>query len=129
MTSQPTLPVLIVEDDAPTQKLLRAVLSRSGFQSEVAPNGEVAIQMLFKSDYAAIILDMMMPGSGGQDVIDYIARASRITPVVICSAAGPALLSGFDPSIVHAVIRKPFDVQELTTAVQRVVVAGVRGQP
>ena len=111
--------MLIVEDDEATQKLLSAVLTRSGFRSDTASNGAAAIEMLFKADYAAIVLDMMMPGSGGHEVIEYIARAGRITPVVICSAAGSASFGDFDPAIVRAVIRKPFDVQELSEAVQR----------
>ena len=119
MTSDPTLavPILIVDDDAPTQTLLQAVLRRSGYKSEVAANGREAIERLQSARYGAVILDMMMPEVGGRDVISFLADNMRDIPVIVCSAAGPSALSGFDPAIVRAVIRKPFDVDHLVAAI------------
>ena len=117
-TLDTAVPILIVEDDEPTQKLLQAVLRRYGYASEVASNGQEGIDRLRAGDYSVVVLDIMMPHVGGVAVVDFLAGDSRKVPVIVCSAAGPAVLSGFDPEIVKAVVRKPFDVDEFIAAVR-----------
>lgn len=110
--------ILIVEDDEPTQKLLQTVLRRYGFASEVASNGEEGIARLRAGDYALVVLDIMMPHVSGRAVVDFLSAETRKVPVIVCSAAGPAALAGFDPEIVKAVVRKPFDVDEFIAAIR-----------
>jgi CheY-like chemotaxis protein len=114
------LPVLVVDDDEPTRRLVQAVLRRSGYDTETATNGGEAIALLRKKPYAAIVLDMMMPRIGGRDVIEFLSNSGSTIPVVICSAAGPAALTGLDAAVVKAVIRKPFDVNEFIDSVTSV---------
>ena len=122
MTEQTAgLPILVVDDDQPTLNLLRAVLKRCGYDTDVASNGIEAIALLRRNEYAAIVLDMMMPHVGGNEVIAFLSANSSQVPVVICSAAGTSALTGLDPSIVKAVVRKPFDIDELTAAVQGIM--------
>lgn len=121
MTTETTaFPILIVEDDEPTQKLLRAVLLRCGYASDVASNGRQAIALLQTKQYAAVVLDLMMPEVGGQDVVAFLGGTASPTPVIICSAAGPAALRGFDPNVVRAIVRKPFDIDEIVAVVASV---------
>ena len=121
MTAPSTdLPILIVEDDQATQNLLRAVLRRSGYASEVASNGREAITLLQAKRYLAVILDMMMPEVGGQEVVAFLGRTEDPVPVIICSAAGKAALTGFDPKVVKAIIRKPFDIEQFVAAITSV---------
>lgn len=114
---QNALPILIVDDDEPTQNLLRAVLRRCGYASELASNGRDAIVLLQARRYAAVVLDMMMPVVGGSEVVAFLSTASPPVPVIICSAAGPATLTGFDPAVVKAILRKPFDIDQLMAVV------------
>jgi len=122
MTVEKTaFPVLIVEDDEPTRKLLHAVLTRGGFPTGFAANGGEAIRLLrTNNDYAAIVLDIMMPEVGGREVVEFITAESIPIPVVICSAAGPRVLKGFDPNVVKGIIRKPFDIEEFVALVTSV---------
>jgi CheY-like chemotaxis protein len=120
VTDETTASILVVEDDEPTQKLLQAVLRRCGYSSVVAGNGAEAIELLRINDYAAVVLDIMMPAVGGKDVLDFLAAAGKVVPVIVCSAAGPAALRDFDPRIVRAVVRKPFDVDQFVETVMRV---------
>jgi CheY-like chemotaxis protein len=125
MPSEPTtLPILIVEDDPATQSLLRVVLQRFGYASDVAGNGQDAIRQLQRKPYAAVVLDIMMPVSGGGDVLEFLTSLENPVPVVVCSAAGPAALTGFDTDLVKAVVRKPFEIEHLIA-----VIAGVAGTP
>ena len=122
MTAQPAeLPILIVDDDEPTQNLLRAVLRRCGHAAEVASNGREAIALLQAKQYVAVILDVMMPEVGGRDVVTFLAGTPSPVPVVICSAAGLSALSGFDPRVVQAIVRKPFDIDELAATITSIV--------
>jgi two-component system response regulator ResD len=125
MTLEPTaLPVLIVEDDEPTRRLLDAVLTRSGFSTAFATNGREAMRLLRTTTYAAVVLDIMMPEVGGREVVELITAESIPVPVVICSAAGPRVLTGFDPNIVKGIIRKPFDIEEFVAMVTSVTRSG-----
>jgi CheY-like chemotaxis protein len=121
--------VLIVDDDEPTQKLLQAVMRRVGFDSVVAPNGSVAIELLDADEqsFACIILDLMMPSVDGAAVVDHLAATRRNVPVIVCTAVGPRHTPDFDTTIVRAVVRKPFDVEHLTNAVMQVVKPGDPG--
>ncbi|HET7435314.1 MAG TPA: response regulator [Thermoanaerobaculia bacterium] len=114
------MPVLIVDDDEPTQSLLRAVLRRCGHTSEIARDGREAIEKLQAKQYVAVVLDMMMPEVNGRDVIAFLSEMETPVPVIICSAAGPAALAGFDPRVVKAIVRKPFDVDEFLVTVTSV---------
>jgi DNA-binding response OmpR family regulator len=113
--------ILIVEDDEPTQNLLQAVLRRFDYTTALASNGAEAIDRLRQKEYAAVVLDLMMPAVSGRDVIDFLATLAAPTPVVICSAAGPAAMTGLDPKVVKAVVRKPFDIDELVATVRAAV--------
>jgi DNA-binding response OmpR family regulator len=109
--------ILIVDDDEPTQKLLAVLMERYGFEPEVAPNGAVAIERLKERDYACIILDLMMPDVGGRDVIAFLGKTKRSAKIVVCTAALPAREEDFDTSLVHAIVRKPFDIEQLAATV------------
>jgi CheY-like chemotaxis protein len=116
--SESVAPILIVEDDEPTQMLLQAVLRRFGYPTEIAANGGEAIERLRVTRYSVIVLDIMMPHVGGRAVVDFLAAENRRDAVVVCSAAGTSALAGFDPEIVRAVVRKPFDIDEFVNTVR-----------
>lgn len=114
------LPILIVEDDEPTQNLLQALLRRFGYSTEIAVNGIDAIGLLRQRDYSVVVLDIMMPEVSGREVIDYLAAAANPVPVIICSAAGPSTYADADPAVVKAIVRKPFDIDEIIATIARV---------
>jgi DNA-binding response OmpR family regulator len=107
--------ILVVEDDPGICALLEALLRRRGYEYEIVSNGNDAIRRLRCASYAAVLLDLMLPGVFGFDVLRFLeAERPAMTPrVVIITAASAATLRGFDESKVHAVLRKPFDIQEL----------------
>ena len=109
--------VLIVEDDAATQQLLVALLRREKYDAAVAADGRRAIEMLETQTFHAVILDLMMPDVGGQEVIDFLAKDGRAVPVIVCTAAGPRVTDAIDSPLVKAIVRKPFDIDELINAV------------
>ncbi len=117
MTASQDHPILIVDDDEPTQKLLSALLTRFGHHTEVASNGREAIELIRSRPYSIVILDLMMPTSSGQDVVDYLSSQQTKVPVLVCTASGVARSMVFDSKVVKAVIRKPFDIDQFINVV------------
>ena len=113
-----TRPILVVDDDEPTQKLLEALMKRQGLPTRIVGNGAEAIELLQEdASFACMILDLMMPAAGGREVIDFLAMERRDLPVIVCTAAGARSTEDLDHSIVRAIVRKPFDIDELAAIV------------
>jgi DNA-binding response OmpR family regulator len=121
----PEKKVLIVEDDEAIRALLATLLSRDGFSPEVCGDGNEAVQRLRTNGYDAILLDLMLPGQFGFDVIRFLnAERPSLSPrVIVLTAASQATLRDFDASQVHAVMRKPFDVNALLASVRECAAA------
>jgi DNA-binding response OmpR family regulator len=107
--------VLVVEDDPAICTLLEALMRRRGYNCDVVSDGNDAIRRLRCHPYTAILLDLMLPGAFGFEVIRFLKaeRPSMTSRVVVMTAASSATLRDFDASGVRAVMRKPFDIQEL----------------
>ena len=107
--------VLVVEDDPAICTLLEALMRRCGYECDVLSDGNEAIRILRRVHYSAVLLDLMLPGTFGFDVIRFLAaeRPAMTSRVVVITAASASTLRDFDRSAVRAVIRKPFDIAEL----------------
>lgn len=80
--------ILIVDDHEPARMLLgRIVLQELGARVTLAGTCEEALRLASATIYDAILLDLVMPGIGGQEVLRRIraAGANRATPVVVVS--------------------------------------------
>lgn len=110
-------PILIVDDDQPTQQLLQALMRRNGYSCRLAANGAEALRVLNEEPVSLVILDLMMPQVDGQAVIDFLTSAKSAIPVVVCTAAGARRTDGIRNDVVKAIIRKPFDIDQLTQVV------------
>lgn len=69
-----------------------------------------------RHQFDVLLLDLMMPRMNGHDVISQMT-AMTIRPVVIVISAAPEEQK-LDPLVVHAVVRKPFDVAELAAIIR-----------
>lgn len=113
--------VLVVDDNEATCTLITALL-QSEFAVEVVHDGHEAIAKLQTRPYAAILLDLLMPGTDGYAVLDYLhdhnRELLRNTIVVTASLARRELerVKAYD---VCGVIAKPFEVDTLYTAVRQ----------
>lgn len=80
--------VLFVEDDGAVAQMYRLKLELDGYQVEVAPDGEVALEMVRSSPPDLIFLDIRLPKLDGLDVLEALRAdpATRAVPVVILSS-------------------------------------------
>jgi response regulator RpfG family c-di-GMP phosphodiesterase len=61
----PTERILVIEDDIALRKILRRLFSSEGYEVDVIPNGVYGLEMLRQRAPAAVILDLLRPGSSG----------------------------------------------------------------
>ena len=107
--------ILVADDDRALQVLLNVILSRAGFEVEFASNGQEAFRMAAADSYDAIMLDLIFPDMSGMDVLDRLSREKpdSLRKIVVLTGASSAIVQKLDPSRVHAVLRKPFDIQDV----------------
>jgi DNA-binding response OmpR family regulator len=79
--------ILVVEGDGALRKILRRLLSSEGYEVDVVPDGVGGLEMLRQRAPAAVILDLLSPGSSGCDLCKKIANLIPGLPLVILSAS------------------------------------------
>jgi DNA-binding response OmpR family regulator len=110
--------VLVVEDDEAIALLIHTLLTRNGIAIDAAADGLCAIERLGAKRYSAVVLDLMIPGLSGLDVIDYVKANGITTPIAVVSAVSQRAMPKLDPSVVKAVVAKPFDVDKFVEVVR-----------
>ena len=112
--------VLIVDDDVNINELIDMYLKSGGYNTKKCFNGNDACNIVSTENIALVILDVMLPGKDGIEVLKYIRKSSDI-PVIMLTAKGEvfdkvlALELGADDYMV-----KPFDPKELLARVKAV---------
>jgi len=83
--------VLIVDDDPVQRRILEEAIKRLGYETKTAQGGEQAIQILEGPDRGAValvLLDLVMPGLGGMEVLKRIAPKPGTPPIIVQTAHG-----------------------------------------
>lgn len=115
--------VLVVDDEPAIRALVTKIVERAGFPVDSARDGADAIEKLEHHEYAVVVLDLMMPNIDGFGLIDYLRKRRNERPAVIVISAGdPGAFRQLDGSMVHSIVRKPFDIDvlgDLITAAAR----------
>lgn len=110
--------ILIIEDDVNINNLIREALGKQGYECTQAFSGSEALLVFNTRSYDLVILDLMLPGVTGEEVLGEIRKSKNI-PVIVVSAkdeldAKVDLLSmGADDYLT-----KPFEIKELEARVQ-----------
>jgi DNA-binding response OmpR family regulator len=111
--------VLVVDDDDSTRNMLLAVLRQAGFAADAAVTGEEALSRLDTTNYSAVVLDVVMPGISGIEVMRQLASKGRHSKCVVLMSAGvESLLDDAPPALLHTKLRKPFNIKEVVEAVR-----------
>jgi DNA-binding response OmpR family regulator len=114
--------ILLVEDDRTLRQALAFNLSREGYELVSAADGETALGIARAQALDLILLDVMLPGMSGIEVLRTLRREGRDTPVIILSAKGDeidrvvGLKVGADDYIA-----KPFSRPELLARIEAVL--------
>ena len=109
--------ILIVEDDTSINELLKEALEKENYRCTQAFSGTEARMLLQTNSYSVVLLDLMLPGIPGEEVLKEIRKKGSI-PVIVLTARDTIddkveyLRSGADDYIT-----KPFDIQEVLARV------------
>ena len=83
----PVTAILLIDDDQELTEMLAEYLSGDGFRVEVAHDGDQGLRMAREGGYQAVVLDVMLPGRDGFDVLRVLRREDE-TPVLMLTARG-----------------------------------------
>ncbi|MCB1939439.1 MAG: heavy metal response regulator transcription factor [Rhodocyclaceae bacterium] len=120
--------VLIVEDETKTGDYLRQGLREAGYTADLARNGVDGLHLAMTGDHDLLILDVMLPGLDGWQILDALRRAHKDVPVLFLTARDAVedrvkgLELGADDYLV-----KPFAFSELLARVRTVLRRGRSG--
>jgi DNA-binding response OmpR family regulator len=117
-----TSTILIIEDDSAIRAGVLDALDAAGYRTLHAGDGRRGLELALSSDWDLLLLDLMLPGLGGLDILKEVRRAHPTLPVIILTARGEeqdrvsGLRLGADDYVV-----KPFGVRELLARVEAVL--------
>ena len=113
--------LLVVDDDTELCSLLGEFLSREGFTVDFEHDGRRGLERALKSEYDLLVLDVMMPGMDGFEVLKRLRKQSRV-PVLMLTARGEDVdrIVGLELGA-DDYLAKPFNPRELTARIRAIL--------
>ena len=114
-------PLLIIDDDMKLARLLKDYLTPLGYEVDVVHNGSAGLKKAMEMPYAAVILDVMLPGLNGMEVLRELRRVSNV-PVLMLTALGdePDRIAGLEVGA-DDYVPKTFSTRELLARLRAVL--------
>lgn len=114
-------PILIVEDEPAISRVLAAYIRKAGLEAVISADGVDALAQFDRLRPALVLLDIMLPGMNGLDVLREI-RGRSACPVILLTARGatPDRLAGFEIGA-DDYIAKPFEPEEVVARIRAVL--------
>lgn len=105
--------VFVAEDDEHIGNTLKAFLLDSGYHVELCANGSKAVERLYDKKFHLVILDIMLPGMDGQEILKEFRKVSDTPVMMITALSGDSSqLKAFD-NLADDFVAKPFSMQVL----------------
>jgi len=113
--------ILIVEDEAALAEPLQYLLSREGYETEIAPDGASAIASFDRAPHDLVLLDLMLPGISGVDVCREIRTRSQV-PIIMLTAKDSEvdIVVGLELGA-DDYVTKPYSSRELLARIKAVL--------
>src|SRR6516162_9363 len=111
--------VLLIEDEPGIVDFVRRGLEAEGFAVETALDGIEGERLALSDSFDAVVLDLMLPGRGGLEILGSLRRAKPTLPVIVLTARGEIedRVAGLDAGAVDYLV-KPFSLAELVARVR-----------
>ena len=121
--------ILIIEDELKTEQYLRRGLTEAGFVTDGVRDGRDGLHLALTEIYDLVILDVMLPGIDGWEILQRMRRAERHVPVLILSARDQVVdrVKGLELGADDYLL-KPFDFAELLARVRAILRRGKANQ-
>lgn len=114
-----TARVLLIEDEPGIVDFVRRGLQAEGFAVEAAMDGIEGERLALAGGFDAIVLDLMLPGRGGLEILQAVRQAMPRVPVIVLTARGEIedRVEGLDAGAVDYLV-KPFSMAELVARIR-----------
>jgi DNA-binding response OmpR family regulator len=111
--------ILVIEDELKLAEFIAKGLAQAGYMVQCSNNGAEGLQKAASDSFDIILLDLMLPGTNGFDVLKNLRDFKIETPVIILSALSDTanIVKGLDFGAVDY-IRKPFEWEELLARIR-----------
>ena len=111
--------ILVIEDEQTLARFLEKGLQQAGYNVSVCNDGAKGLEIAASEDFDLILLDLMLPGTNGFDILSNLRSFEVETPVLIISALSQTgqVVKGLDLGAVDY-IRKPFEWEELLARIR-----------
>ena len=118
--------VLIIDDSGFSRRMLRQILEGAGHNVEEAPGGFEALERYSLKPADVVLLDIIMDGMSGLEVLARLRELDRGAKVLVATAdTQTATRQEAEAAGAMGMIRKPFDKEQVLGAIQAVVAGGV----
>src|SRR6516164_2112989 len=110
---------LLIEDEPGIVDFVQRGLQAEGFAVEAAVDGIEGERLALSDSFDAVVLDLMLPGRGGLEILGSVRRAKPTLPVIVLTARGDIedRVAGLDAGAVDYLV-KPFSLAELVARVR-----------
>lgn len=111
--------ILIVEDEQKLARILQLELEFENYETEAVDNGNTALQVIQERQWDLILLDIMLPGFSGLEVLRRLRKTDATTPVILLTARDQVhdKVRGLDLGA-NDYVTKPFDIEELLARIR-----------
>jgi DNA-binding response OmpR family regulator len=115
------IPVLLIDDDSELTKLLEEYLEEEQFHLDAAHDGVSGLEKALNQQYSVVVLDVMLPGMSGLDVLKQLRQKSSV-PVLMLTARGSELdrILGLELGA-DDYLAKPFNPRELVARLRAIL--------
>lgn len=113
---------LVVEDEIKTAQMIKQGLEEKGYSTDIAHNGEMALELYRNNTFDLIITDIRMPKLDGVDLCRIIRAKENSPPIIMLTALGMTMdkITGFDAGADDYIV-KPFEFEELLARVKAIL--------
>lgn len=113
--------ILVIDDDRNILAIIEMYLRKAGYEVICVERGDEALQAFRRAQPALVVLDVMLPGMDGWEVLDKLRQESDV-PVIMLTAKGDTLdrIQGLDLGADDYIV-KPFDAKELLARIKAVL--------
>lgn len=111
--------ILVVEDEAQIARVLKLELEYEGYQVTVEHEGKKGLERALQSEVDLILLDVMLPGLSGMEVLRRLRKENKVTPAILLTARNTTFdkVSGLDHGA-NDYVTKPFEIEELLARIR-----------
>jgi DNA-binding response OmpR family regulator len=111
--------ILLIEDEPGIVDFVRRGMEAEGFHVQSTPDGVEGERLALRDGFDAIVLDLMLPGRGGLEILASLRAAKPALPVIVLTAKGEVedRVAGLDAGAVDYLV-KPFSLAELLARVR-----------